>query len=106
MSANLAESNPPTGETEHSLAPSAGSDFVVAAMVDIQRTAKRARKTYASQGHHCDFRRAIDSIIDRSELALRHYLETRNQNDVSQRRVPAPDDRKQNTAATGTSSLH
>jgi hypothetical protein len=27
-------------------------------------------------------------------------------NDVSQRRVPAPDDRKQNTAATGTSLLH
>ena len=29
MSANLAQSNPPTGATEHSLAPSAGSASVI-----------------------------------------------------------------------------
>ncbi len=72
------------------LAAAHGSDFLIAALIDIEKVAVGARANHSVQGHHCELRSAIDSISDRAGLALKQALTTRNQNDQAHGINPQP----------------
>jgi hypothetical protein len=57
------------------------SDWALAALIDIQKVATKARSKHSVQGHQCELRSAIDSICDRAVSGIKAELEhRRNQN--------------------------
>jgi hypothetical protein len=46
-------------------------EWLLCAMIDVQREATEIRREHSVQGHICDLRKAIDSICDRSANAIK-----------------------------------
>lgn len=57
------------------------SDRALAALMDIEKVATKARAAHSVQGHQCELRAALDSICDRAAAGFKHAMQHRtNQN--------------------------